>query len=518
MLELKNINISTQNDRSIIKDLNLTVNTKDKIAVIGEEGNGKSTLLKYIYDPSLVSSYCVTSGTVIKNNTRLGYLEQFLDKRWNSVLIEDYILRENIDDELNYENYPDIAQVYRMFAKLKLNADYLYSDKIIGTLSGGEKVKIQLVKILLKEPDILLLDEPTNDLDIDGLKWLEQFIQDSKIPIIYVSHDETLLENTANTILHLEQINNKTESKHTIEKIGYREYVEKRLHLISRQEQISKKEHQEYEKQMKKFRQIYERVHNEQENISRADPGGGRLLKKKMKSVKSLEKRLEEKELTKMPYVEEQILIKFHNEDSIYDKKTIINLNLDELYIDNRKLSSNISLLVKGKDKIGIIGSNGTGKTTLLKYIYNELKDREDIVVGYMPQNYEDLLDPEVSVLEFIKTEYTKAEETLAMTYLGSMKFTKNEMLSKIADLSGGQRAKLFLVKLILDECNVLILDEPTRNLSPLSNPVIRKTLSEYLGSIISVSHDRKYLAEVCDTIYLLTDTGLEKQNESFVD
>lgn len=511
MLELKSVNISTYKNREIIKDLTLSVNNKDKIAIIGEEGNGKSTLLKYIYNQQLIQDYCITSGIVIKNNLNIGYLEQFLDNAWNYTTVIDFLLKSTISSDIEYEKYNDLATVYNIFSGLNLNKDFLDSDKFIGTLSGGEKVKIQLAKILLNDPDVLLLDEPTNDLDIECLNWLETFILNSKIPVIYVSHDETLLENTANVILHLEQINNKTKARHTIEKIGYKEYIEKRLHLISKQEQISKKEHQEHEKQMQKFRQIYERVHNEQENISRADPSGGRLLKKKMKSVKSLEKRLDEKELTEMPYVEERITVKFHNEDNLYSKKTILDFNIEELCINDRKLSKNISLLVKGKDKIVIIGSNGVGKTTLLKMIYNELQDRKDIIVGYMPQNYEENLDNEMLVLDFIKTEYTKEEETLARTYMGSMKFTTEEMVGKIKNLSGGQKAKLFLLKLILNKCNVLILDEPTRNLSPLSNPVIRKTLNEYTGSIISISHDRKYIYEVCSDIYMLTKNSLEK-------
>ncbi len=511
MLEIKKLNIKTKNDREIINNLNLNVNSGDKIAIIGEEGNGKSTLLKSIYDSSLITDYCIVTGEILKKNIKLGYLEQSLNKKWDNILVEEYFLKINPDSEIDYERYANINEMYKIFSEIKLNTEYITSEKLISTLSGGEKVKIQIAKLLIESPDILLLDEPTNDLDIEALEWLEDFIINSKIPIIYVSHDEALLENTANTILHLEQINNKTKAKHTIEKIGYNEYVEKRLYLISRQEQISKKEHDEYEEKMKKYRQIYERVHNEQNKISRQDPAGGRLLKKKMKSVKALGKRLEEQELTKKPYVEEHILVKFHNDEKIHDKKVILNFKLDELKINNKILSSNIELLVIGKEKVCIIGSNGVGKTTLLKLIHDNLKDREDIKVGYMPQNYEELLDNDSNVLDFIRTEYTKEEETLARTYMGSMKYTTEEMTGKIGNLSGGQKAKLFLVKLILNKCDVLILDEPTRNLSPLSNPVIRETLSNFNGAIISISHDRKYIEEVCDTVYRLTGDGLDK-------
>lgn len=305
MLEIRKLDIKTKNEREIINNLNLVVNSTDKIAIIGEEGNGKSTLLKCIYDKTLIEDYCIISGEIFKKG-KIGLLEQFLDKRWENTTVQDYFLKDTPESEVDYDKYSSINELYQIFANIRLNADYITSDKLIKTLSGGEKVKVQIAKILINQPDLLLLDEPTNDLDIESLEWLESFIINLRIPVIFVSHDETLLEKTANTILHIEQINNKRNSKYTIERMGYREYVEKRIYLISRQEQISKKEHAEYEEKMKRYKRIYEKVHNAQNNISRQDPAGGRLLKKKMKSVKALEKRLENQELTKKPYYERE--------------------------------------------------------------------------------------------------------------------------------------------------------------------------------------------------------------------
>ena len=150
---------------------------------------------------------------------------------------------------------------------------------------------------------------------------------------------------------------------------------------------------------------------------------------------------------------------------------------------------------------------------TLIKIIYDELKGRTDINVGYMPQNYDDILSKYKTVLDFICNSGNKEEITKARMFLGNMKFTRDEMTGNIKDLSNGTKAKLFLIKLVLDKCNVLILDEPTRNVSPLSNPVIRKVLKEFGGTIISVSHDRKYLDEVIDTLYILTEDGLVKRD-----
>ena len=230
-----------------------------------------------------------------------------------------------------------------------------------------------------------------------------------------------------------------------------------------------------------------------------------------MHSLKSQERKLDETELTEVPDVEESISFSFE-EVEIPRAKNIINLNIDELKVSNKVLSKNIKLDVIGNVHLCIIGKNGVGKSTLIKIIYNELKDRNDIKVGYMPQTYDDILNNYKYVLDFVCPNGSKDEITKARMFLGNMKFTRDEMISNIKDLSNGTKAKLFLVKLVLDKCDVLILDEPTRNVSPLSNPVIRNVLNEYKGTIISVSHDRKYINEVVNALYILTSNGLVKE------
>ncbi|MCD8562331.1 MAG: ATP-binding cassette domain-containing protein [Bacilli bacterium] len=173
----------------------------------------------------------------------------------------------------------------------------------------------------------------------------------------------------------------------------------------------------------------------------------------------------------------------------------------------NKILSKEIKLEIKGPKKIGIIGRNGTGKTTLLNLIYEEIKKDDRLIVSYMPQEYEKEFDLQEVGLDYLKKVCD--DETVIRAFMGNMKFTREEMEYKIKSLSGGQKAKLILLKMFLNKSNVMILDEPTRNLSPLSNPVVRKILSEYEGAIISVSHDRKYLKEVCDSIYYLNEDGL---------
>ena len=499
MLEIKDLTISIS-DRYLIKNLNLILNNGDKLAIIGEEGNGKSTLLKSILG---ICEYAEISGNINLKGNRIGYLEQSISNDKLDKSVYEFLF---IDDT---DYYDKINNLYKYLEIISLTDDILKQE--IRTLSGGEKVKISILKLLLNEYDILFLDEPTNDLDIETLEWLEKFINNTSKPIIYVSHDETLLANTANMILHLEQIKKKTECRHTLLKIDYDTYVEQRLRKIEKQTQVARSEKREFNKQQEKLQRIMQKVEYQQNTITRADPHGAKVLKKKMHSLKSQERKLDETELTEVPDVEESISFSFEKVE-IPRAKNIINLNIDELKVSNKVLSKNIKLDVIGNVHLCIIGKNGVGKSTLIKIIYNELKDRNDIKVGYMPQTYDDILNNYKYVLDFVCPNGSKDEITKARMFLGNMKFTRDEMISNIKDLSNGTKAKLFLVKLVLDKCDVLILDEPTRNVSPLSNPVIRNVLNEYKGTIISVSHDRKYINEVVNALYILTSNGLVKE------
>jgi len=497
MVEISNLSISIK-DRFLIKNLSLTLNQNDKLAIIGEEGNGKSTLLKGILG---ICEYAEVTGSINTKGNKIGYLEQSLSE--NNLKKTGY---EFIFSNTNSYNYS--KKIYKYLESLSLDEKLL--DQKLKTLSGGEKIKISILKLLLEENDILFLDEPTNDLDIETLKWLENFINSRKEPIIYISHDETLLSNTANMILHIEQLKKKMECKHTLLRMDYDTYVNERLRKISKQTQVAKSEKREFDKKEEKLRIIMQKVESKQNTIPRKDPHSAQLLKKKMHSLKAQEKKLNNLEITEIPDYEESI--NFFFEDAfIPSTKKILNLDIKELKVENKVLAENIELDIVGNKHICIIGKNGVGKSTLIKIIYENLKNRTDIKVGYIPQTYDDVLNNYKNVLDFLCTEKDKEEITKVRMYLGNMNFTRDEMMGEIKNLSGGSKAKLFLIKLVLDKCNVLILDEPTRNVSPLSNPVIRKVLKEFNGTIISISHDRKYIDEVANEIYELTKDGLIK-------
>ena len=504
MIEINRLKLTHRLDhRILIDDLSLTINDNDKIAIIGEEGNGKSTLLKVIHDKSLVSDYIDIEGHVNKLGHKTAYLPQELPNEYKEMSVIEYFMR--LDDFFSINP----KTLIKITSDFSLDKNIYYSDRKLKTFSGGELIKIEMAYLLLEEADVLLLDEPSNDLDISTLEFLERFINDFNGPIIYISHDETLIQNTANKILHIEQIRRKTTPRHTIYKGDYMSYIDQRNRSFIIQDKNAAKERSEFAKKEARYQKIYERVNHELNTVSRQDAHGGYLLKKKMHAVKSYEKRLDKEKDELTSFHDEEKAIMIYLEDVyIPNSKKVIDIDIDELKVQDRILAKDIHLELYGPKKIAIIAKNGTGKTTLLKYIKDYIA--KDLKVSYMPQNYTDMMDLDMKVTDFIKKDPTKDELSKIMTLLGSIKFKDDEMLHRIGDLSGGQKAKLFFIKMIYDQSQVLILDEPTRNFSPLSNPVIRKILKDYKGAIIIVSHDRLLLNEVPDQIYELTSIGLK--------
>jgi ATPase subunit of ABC transporter with duplicated ATPase domains len=291
----------------------------------------------------------------------------------------------------------------------------------------------------------------------------------------------------------------------------YSGYVKARNLPCDKQMQVAKKQRSDHKNKMERWQQIYNRVNHEQRVITRQDAAGGRLLKKKMKSIKSTGKRLEKdaEDFLEIPQTEEAILTQFDPAVTVPNGKAVISLSLPVLTAGGRTLAAPVCLNVTGPQNIGIIGKNGAGKSTLLRLIWEDIKGRVDITAAYMPQNYAEVLDYSQSAIDFLAADAHKDTITKVRTFLGSMKFTRDEMLGQIGQLSGGQRAKILFLDMVLRGANVLLLDEPTRNFSPLSAPEIRRSLARFNGAIISISHDRKYLDEVCDTVYELTAGGL---------
>jgi ATPase subunit of ABC transporter with duplicated ATPase domains len=348
---------------------------------------------------------------------------------------------------------------------------------------------------------------------MDTLNWLERFINSARVPVLYVSHDETLISNTANVIIHIEQLRRKTLSRVTVARSNYDDYIAGRQRAITYQAQQARREKDEHNAKMDRFRRVQQSVEHAQNVISRGDPAGARLLKKKMHSVKSLERRLdrEEQNMTTAPESENAVFLSLDSANSVPNGKVTLDFELDELSVGGRVLCGKVALRVTGPERVCIIGANGVGKSTLIKKIAEELLCRRDIRAAYMPQNYEELLDYSRLPAEFLAPAGDRASVTRAMSLLGGARYTTDEMSHTTGELSGGQKGKLFFLKMIMDGANVLILDEPTRNFSPLSNPVLRDMLKNFGGAIISVSHDRRYIAEVATKVYKLNSAGLRQ-------
>ncbi|MGD2197183.1 ATP-binding cassette domain-containing protein [Lysinibacillus fusiformis] len=498
MIEIQHLTIRTIKDnRTLIDQFQLSIEKGDKIVIIGEEGNGKSTLLKCIYNEKLMTDYYTFEGKIHKDGYLLGYLSQELSAQEEVLTITELFLDNSWNKAL-------------LMAMDDFKIQSLVSDQTISDFSGGERFKYRFLKLLSMNPDVLLLDEPTNDLDIGTIDWLEAYMQQTTIPIIFVSHDETFIKNTANGIIHMELTNRKQIPKYTFSREPYETYLAHRENDLRKQEQVARKQADDYKKQMEKWHDVWNKAEHQHQNVARSDP----RLQKKVKSLKHQKQRMDRatENFFEIPIVEEASEFRFDSSIHIHRHKKILELSLETLEIANKQLSQNINLSIIGPEKVAIIGENGVGKSTLLKRILDTLKDRSSLKIGYMPQNYEDLLDPNQTPIRFLERTGDKEAMTKAFTHLGSMKFTSDEMQQKIGQLSGGQKAKLLLLKMIMDGCELLILDEPTRNFSPLTTPVLCHALAQYGGAIISVSHDRRYLKEVVSTIYELTNDGLIKK------
>lgn len=508
MLQIKNLTISHKKDlRPLLEDFDLVLNPGDKAVLIGEEGNGKSTLLKWIYDPALIESYGEATGARIAPGERLAYLPQELPEALRGTSLAEYF-SANPD---YWSHSPRALAV--LTAQMGLPEDFLFREQTLGSLSGGEKVKAQMLALLLTEPTLLLLDEPSNDLDLETLAWLEEFIRKSDKTVLFISHDESLIEAAATMVIHLEQLRKKSKLRYTVARIPYREYMARRESAFSQQAREAASQRREKKIRDEKFRRIHDSVEAAQANVSRQDPSTARLLKKKMHAVKSMERRFarEDEEMTEYPEQEEAIFFKFDESRSALPAGKIV-LELDEKELRNPAgalLARNLHLFVRGPEKIGIVGKNGCGKSTLLKAIAGQLLKRTDLRAAYMPQNYADSLEESLTPLAYLCPGGDRAEITRIRSYLGAMRYRPEEMEHPMGALSGGQRAKLLLLKTSLSGAHVLLLDEPTRNFSPLSGPVIRRLLSDYPGAILSISHDRKYLKTVCTAVYELGPEGL---------
>ena len=504
MIQIQHLTITHTKDlRELVHDLNLTIATGEKVAIIGEEGNGKSSLLALLVNPKTHFGHLSYEGTINKPDSPQVYIPQQISDDLQSLTLNDYFFADTYD--------LDYATLYRLADELHFDSDRFASSQLISSLSGGEKLKIQLIRELARPHDIIFLDEPSNDMDLTTITWLKDFIKHSEQAIIYISHDEDLLSKTADTIIHLELFKRRRQARTSVEHLDYDNYSQQRYDAFQQQMQQAKTEKKAYDKAMAKHRRIKQNVQTTLRNTH--DSTQGRLVAKKMKAVLSQEKRYDRlaQDMTQMPDKEDSIELFFSHITPLPQGKYLLNLDKKQINIAPHLTIDHLKLSLKGQEKIGIVGDNGCGKSTLLHFLYQELSKKTDLTIGYMPQRYDAILPVELSPIAFLSKTGDKTEREIISSHLANLNFSHDEMNHAISDLSGGQKGKLLLLHLVLESPQLLILDEPTRNFSPTSQPQVRQLFENYPGAIITVSHDVNYLRQVCQKIYRLDSHDLKE-------
>lgn len=497
MLSVNNlVVIDFVHERTLIENLTFSIGNNDKFAIIGSEGTGKSTLLKIIKGeyPSFVD----VKGT-INRPTSIAYLEQNISNENKYTTLEDYFTEFLKDNETEI-----------IIELGKQGIDFNKSRKRdLSSFSGGEKVKIGLVRCLIQKPDLLLLDEPSNDLDFTTLQFLEDFMNDISVPILFVSHDQRLLENVANGIIHLQSTVKKTMAKNIVRRVSYEDYKKYFANKYESDLMIANKQRSDYQKKIEKFRQIFQKVEHRQNQAVR-DPTQGRLLKKRMHVLKSQEKRyIKEKEnFVDIPEKEEPMNVFFDQKPMSNKSKSLLKIDIEDFKLKNGLKLGPIRIDISYGDKVVIYGDNGIGKTTLMKYIY-EILLKKNTDVGYISQDYQDTLDYSISATKFLLNNQKKYPEYRIKQILGTLGFTRSEMDKPMKEISEGTKLKVLLLLLTSKDCEIILLDEPTRNISPINQDEIYSLFAGFPGSIIAITHDREFIENTFDNVYELNKNGI---------
>lgn len=506
-------------DKQILKDVSFSINSSDRIGLIGLNGVGKSTIINII-----LSKEGINSGTVfVDKNINIGYISQvhhFSDEN-NTVFEElDTVFSElhkvyrkiekmNLELATNPKLKDELDKLYNIFnANDGYSIDYLLNqvingldltnlkDSLICKLSGGEKTRVSLAKLLLQKPDLLILDEPTNHLDLASIEWLEEFLKKYNKAFLLVSHDRVFLDNVCNKIFE-------------IENMKLHEYSGNFSSFMIQKEMILKGEIKEYEKQQDRIKKLNEYIERNR---------AGRMAKQARGKQKLLSHLLVH---DNPDYTPPKMKLKFEIKNTTSDSV----LTLEDVCknFDNKTLLKDICLKVYKGERIGIIGKNGCGKSTLLKLIANKLpldsgsiKIAQNAVMGYFDQNVDDLY-PDNTILQEINTNINYTQEYLR-SMAASFLFKDKDVDKRIKDLSGGEKVRVSFIKLIQKHPNFLLLDEPTNHLDIYSIEILEQALSDFQGTLVVVSHNRHFLDSVCNTIYVLDENGLTKFKGNYND
>ncbi|WP_026678647.1 ABC-F family ATP-binding cassette domain-containing protein [Fictibacillus gelatini] len=506
----------------ILSNIKLEVQTGERIALVGRNGAGKSTLLK-----TITGELSYDSGTImIPKGVNIGYLAQNTGLEsslsiWDEMLTVFQPLREmeqrlrQMEEKMgdpdliaNEHEYNKLLKEYdELQIKFKDEGGYQYEadirtvlhgfqfadfdpSTIVSTLSGGQKTRLALAKLLLTKPDLLILDEPTNHLDIDTLSWLEHYLQSYPGAILLVSHDRYFLDKIVTTVYEI--------SRHqSMKYVGnYTKYLEQKAERLAI-------ETKEYEKQQEEIAKLQDFV---QRNIARAST---------TKRAQSRRKQLEKMTIMDKPLGDEKSA-KFHFDIERQSGNDVLKLeNVSVGYEDGKPLLTNVNYHVTRQDSVAIVGPNGIGKSTLLKAILKQLPLESgtihygtNVKVGHYDQEQANLTSNK-TLLHELWDEYPEKTEKEIRTVLGNFLFSGDDVLKHVSELSGGQKARLALAKLMMQKANLLLLDEPTNHLDLDSKEVLEQALIDYPGTIVFISHDRYFINRIATKVAELSPHGI---------
>ncbi|MFB7006304.1 ABC-F family ATP-binding cassette domain-containing protein [Bacillus cereus] len=508
---------------TILANIKLEVQTKDRIALVGRNGAGKSTVLKII-----AGELSHDGGEIIKpKDVSIGYLAQNTGLETSLTIWDEMLtvfthlqqmetklrrLEQEMGKEENFSNEATYERLLADYDQLQLNykdqGGYQYEADIrsilsglgfpvethqttISTLSGGQKTRLALGKLLLTKPDLLILDEPTNHLDIETLTWLEQYLQGYPGAILIVSHDRYFLDKLVTQVY---EISNK-ESRRFVG--NYSKYLDLKSALYEQ-------EMKRYEKQQDEIAKLEDFV---QKNIARAST---------TKRAQSRRKQLDRMELLTRPLGDSKSA-SFHFDIEKQSGNDVLQVNDATIGYDENPIIEHVTMRLTRGDSVALVGPNGIGKSTLLKSIVNKLpllngdvSFGSNVSVGYYDQEQANLTSSK-RVLNELWDEYPLQPEKEIRTILGNFLFTGDDVLKPVSSLSGGQKARLALAKLMMQKSNLLILDEPTNHLDLNSKEILENALIDYPGTLLFVSHDRYFINRVTTTVVELSTEGAQE-------
>jgi ATP-binding cassette subfamily F protein 3 len=514
ILSCQNISKSFGTDE-ILKNVSFHIEANEKAAIVGINGAGKSTLLKIIMQKETPD----TGEVILAKDATIGYLAQYQDVSGHRTIYEEVLdAKQNIiemeerlrgmETQMNTLTGQELETLldgyHRLSHEFELLGGYTYRSEVTGILkglgfsesefdrqmselSGGQKTRVSLGKLLVTKPDVLLLDEPTNHLDMESIRWLEGFLMNYKGAVVIVSHDRYFLDRV----------------------------VTKVVEIFQHQGFVYQGNYTEFAKKKAKIREdLLKQYYNQQREIKHQEEVIAKLKsfnrEKSIKRAESREKMLDKIERLEKP-TDENTDIHIVLEPDVTSGNDVLTVEHLRKAFGTHTLFDDLSFEIKRGERVALIGNNGTGKTTILKII-NELllADGGTIVlgsnvhIGYYDQEHQ-LLHMEKTIFEEIADDYPQLNHTKIRNVLAAFLFTNDDVFKRIADLSGGERGRVSLAKLMLSDANFLILDEPTNHLDITSKEILESALNQYTGTVFFVSHDRYFINQTATRILDLT-------------